>query len=115
VAKVMTFTDAAGNTYQTSYWRVVQINIDVVNRSATIILCAYRDATARRQNKAPVDTRTYFVNDAQFDDLMANSDARKFVSLAYSGVVNVVKDIPDPNKPGQFTNFFAGATDDVDQ
>jgi hypothetical protein len=115
VAKIMTYTDAAGNSYQTSYWRVVHINIDITNRSATITLYAYRDATARQQNKAHIGEKTYMVNDTQFDDLMANPVVKQFAGLAYTGVVNAIKDTPDPSKPGQFTNFFAGATDAVDQ
>lgn len=111
MAKVMAFTDAAGNTYQTSYWRVVQINVSVADRTAMVMLYGYKDAASRQAGRSPIGQKSYAVTGADFDKLFASQAAQAFAALAYTGVVNAVNDVPDPNKPGQLGNFFADATD----
>ena len=50
-----------------NYWRVVNTNLDYKNKSANIVLYGYVSQEARDSNKTNLDTRTFIVNDSDFE------------------------------------------------
>lgn len=56
-----------------SYWRVVTTNLDYNNKTGNIILYGYVSQEARDSNKLNLDTRTFFINDNDFDNYFSPS------------------------------------------
>ena len=50
----MAYEDSCGNSYDTSYWRVVQVNISAADLAARVVLYGYKDKDARDENKTPI-------------------------------------------------------------
>ena len=59
MAKQMEFTDSYGNIYPASYWRLVQINIDIADKSALILFFGYKDDVARQSKKTHFSQKLY--------------------------------------------------------
>jgi len=114
MAKAMAFQDQFGNSYESSYWRVVQINIGVADKHAHIVFYGYRDQAARAANKNSIGQKTYTVSGAEFDTLYAAHIAPggpNLFQLAYQ-VATTTKDvIVDPNDPSQNVSFFENGVD----
>lgn len=53
------YNDKFGNTHSQAYYRVTHINMDVNNSSSSVRVCVYKDATARNENKEPIEYFTY--------------------------------------------------------
>lgn len=56
-----------------SYWRVVTTNLDYNNKIGNIILYGYVNQEARDSHKTNLDTRTFVVNDTDFDNYFTPS------------------------------------------
>lgn len=67
MAKEMTFIDQYGNQHQRSYWRLVQCNISVPDKSALLVFYGYKDKAARDAAKQPVAAKQYSVMGETFD------------------------------------------------
>jgi hypothetical protein len=120
VAKVMSFEDPSGNTYQTSYWSIQFFAFDKGVRTARLLLYGYRDAAARTAGKQPIGQKEYVVAGDDFDRLFASqkqTNPKPLLRQLYEDVVNVHKDVPDPaapNDPTRNKGFFDGAQDAVE-
>lgn len=121
MAKVMAFTDPTGTDHPGCYWRIVQLNMSVADRSVSVQLYGYHTKAARKTGKRPIDgaIKTYSVTGDAFDALMAAHLApggKNIMKMAYEDVVNVTKDAPAPTAedPNAKKGFFDGAADDVD-
>lgn len=55
------------------YWKVVTTNLDYNNKIGNIILYGYVNQEARDSNKTNLDTRTFVVNDTDFDNYFTPS------------------------------------------
>jgi hypothetical protein len=56
-----------------NYWRVVNTNLDYNNKNGNIILYGYVSQEARDSNRPNLDTRTFTVNDDDFDNYFTPS------------------------------------------
>lgn len=74
-------TDERDVTYPESYWRVVNINIDVKHKSANFTFEGHKDKAARDNNKVSVSSKSYSINGDEFDkrflDCMGDSTMNK--------------------------------------
>ncbi len=95
MAKQMNYTDAAGNNYTASYWRVVLYSFSPADLTGRIVFYGYASKDARDQNKAPVGVKEYAVTQAQY--------AQYFAPTIATGATNSVQQCYD----------FADATKDV--
>jgi hypothetical protein len=59
MAKQMAHTDASGNSYTASYWRVVQVNIGIADKSASVLFYGYKDDAARQSGKVNIGQKLY--------------------------------------------------------
>lgn len=50
----MAYSDPVGNTYDASYWRVVEVHISAADLTARFVLYGYRDKDARDSSKMNV-------------------------------------------------------------
>jgi len=69
------FEDERGVKYDTSYWRITNIGINVDGRTANFTFAAYKDKTARDAKKSSIGSRGYSICGDQFDVLMLEEDA----------------------------------------
>lgn len=117
MAKSMPFTDASGNDYQASYWKVVHIHMDIAGNSGSVILYGYKSRAASKSGKAPLPgaVRQYTIT-PQMYALIAPKLLPVVGKVAYEDVVNQIKDVPAPTteNPDAMKGFFEGATDEVD-
>lgn len=119
MAKVMPFTDPYGNALEASYWKIVQVNIGVADKTGMVLLYGYVSKSARDTAKQNIGQKQYSISGAQFDALMAKHlkpGGPNLLSLAYTDVVNATDDVPAPTEkdPNAKKNFFADAEDALD-
>jgi hypothetical protein len=113
----LNYTDAAGNTLTNSYWRITYLYMSTPEHIARVVLYGYKDMASFKAGKAIIGQKEYSVSGAAFDSLMATHLAPggpNVLKLLYDDLVKITKDIPDPDNPGQFLNFFQGGTDLID-
>src|SRR4051794_11588211 len=111
MAKVMTYSDQFGNTNAASYWRIVQLNIGVADRTATAILYGYKSKAAYKAGAQPIGQKSYAISGADFDALMAKhvtNNPNNIQALAYTDVIGKINDVPapTPTDPNAKKNFF---------
>lgn len=115
MAKSMRFEDQFGNVLEQSYWRLVQCNLGIADRSAMVQFYGYRDEATRRAGKQSIGQKSYSVSGETFDKLMQEHltpGGPNIMQLAYK-IANETKDVaaPTPEDKDRKVSFFEGAED----
>lgn len=116
MAKLMPFDDQYGNHYETSYWRLVQMNIGIADRTAMATFYGYRDQASRAANKQSIGSKNYSVSGERFDQLMAEHltpGGPNIMALAYKIATETRDVVLDPKDPSKNVSFFEGAQDEL--
>lgn len=73
MAKTISFTDNCGNIYNSSYWRVTAINVDLNRKVSTFLFTGYKDQQARNDGKQaiPGGSKSYTIAGSLFDSWYA--------------------------------------------
>ena len=66
----LSYSDASGVDFLTSYWRVVTMNFDILNKTLIIIFDGYKDNAARVANKSKISSARYVINGSEFDTFL---------------------------------------------
>ncbi|MFO0821528.1 MAG: hypothetical protein U0792_00025 [Gemmataceae bacterium] len=107
----MTFTDQFGNQYEESYWRLVQCNISVPDKSTFLVFYGYKDKAARDASKQPVAAKQYSIVGELFDTYYSRHlepDGPNLAIMAY----NYAEECLDArSEDGTMHSFFENATD----
>lgn len=114
MAMKRSYEDQYGNSYTDSYWRIVQINVGVADRTANIVFYGYKDAASREANKQSIGSKSYSVSGAVFDQMMAQHLADKgpnIMALAYQYAKKTKDVVVDPQDTSKNVSFFADAID----
>lgn len=113
------FTDASGNECTEAYWQAVQVNVGRADRTCYIVFYAYKDASAKALNKAPLigAIKTYTISGDDFDDFYAKHIAPggpNLLQMVY-GYSKEKKDVDtgqkDENGEPILVSFFENATE----
>lgn len=107
----MAYTDIYGNTHAESYWRVVQVNISVPDRSALFCLYGYKDVNARNASKMHIGQKTYNVSGDNFDGYLTahfEPGGPNIAAMTYNYAASC-EDV-ETEDPEVKVSFFAGAT-----
>lgn len=114
MAKQMSYTDQAGVTAATSYWRIIRIEIDLAAKSVIYTFVGFRDSVARTAGLAPLSgaVRYYVITGTAYNQLLAQATAPNAPNLVQLGYdyAQATKDVPTAT-PGQFVGFFDSAVD----
>lgn len=114
MAKQMPYDDAYGNHYDESYWRLVQVNLGIADRTATALFYGYKDAASRLANKQSIGAKQYAVSGSAFDAIMVQyltPGGPNVMQISYQ-IATTTKDVVvDPNDPTKNVSFFDEATD----
>src|SRR5581483_12210948 len=102
------FTDAAGNAYPASHWRLHELHLLPAQRLARVTFHAFKDADAAAAGKAPVGSRVYTLRGADFDRAYTALIAGH-VTAAVEQLVLAQPELPDPKDPHRRVSFFAAA------
>jgi len=73
MAKLLPFTTPEGFTADMAYWRPVQCNLSIADKSANVVFYGYKDVQARKDGKQPLAgaVKQYSVSSDQFDKYFA--------------------------------------------
>jgi len=116
MAKAMHYIDASGNEVATSYWRIVQINLGIADRSGRVVFYGYKDQAARLSGKQPLPgaVKEYSVSGDTFDAMMAAylaGQSGNLMQACYKLAMDTKDVVVDPEDPEKNTSFFEGAED----
>lgn len=110
----MPYEDVHGNEYAESYWRVVQINISVPDRSGFFCLYGYKNQAARHANKQAIGQKTYTINGTDFDYYLTTHlepGGPNIAEMTYNYAANCLDvSTENPENPEEKISFFDGAT-----
>lgn len=113
MAKAIQYSDQFGNTYSESYWRVVQINISIVDKNSLIVFYGYKDQATRSAGKQSIGQKTYTISGDVFDTLYATHlapNGPNLMQLAYQHATSTL-DTPSLENPEELVSFFEGGED----
>jgi len=111
MAKQMAFTDQYGNQHQESYWRLVQCNISVPDKSALLVFYGYKDKAARNSAKQPVAAKQYAIMGETFDACYARHLEPGGPNMAQMAYEYAVECLDARAEDGTLHSFFESATD----
>ncbi len=77
MAFTKSFVDQCGNSYDSSYWRLVQANFGIADSSGYCTFCGYKDEDAylAGSQALPGATKAYTIKADEFTALMASPSA----------------------------------------
>lgn len=112
------YIDSRGVSYNSSYWRLIQIDVNLVTKKANFLFAGYKDQDARLAGKDVIGTKNYFINDdTKFDYYFAKHMAENLnlMQIGYMIATETVEHIGDTMEDGVLTpilkTFFEGAED----
>lgn len=114
MAKQMPYDDAFGNHYDTSYWRLVQLTINIADAVATVTFYGYKDKASREANRRSIGSKSYTLSDDSFNAMMAEhlkAGGPNIMQLAYKIATDSKDVVTDPEDPSKNKSFFDGARD----
>lgn len=126
MAKVMPHTDKTGSPHPNSYWRIIEIKINLLTGEGYFIFAGYHSKAARNSGKPPFAIKEpYEVRGDEFLDYYAKQIAgtMNLMQIGYdlamkrkepTGVIlqpNTPEN-PEPNPVQESKSFFDGAADD---
>ena len=88
MALKMIYVANDGTEHLNSYWRPVQINIGIGDKTANVVFYGYKDQAARHAGNASIGSKSYAVSGDQFEEyfssaaLLNNDPAAKSYELA---------------------------------
>ena len=105
----MPFETEAGDTYAQSYWRVVQVNIGVADKTAHVVFHGYRNVVAKNNGKRHIGEKSYSISGNKFNDYFtaAKLDEKDPMAQGYQ----LAKDTLDTGPDNDKKSFFDGALD----
>jgi hypothetical protein len=85
MAKQISYTDSRGVSYDTSYWRLVYLSVDVEAKFAAFKFLGYRDVDARLTGKDPVGSYSFSISGVEFDIYYAKHliEGKNIAEIAY--------------------------------
>ncbi len=95
----------------TTYWKIVDLNINWLTKSSHVTLCGWVDKDARLDGKQPTDQRTYdwSGDDFPFDIAVLDEEDVNGLKIAYEKIKslnnstpNIEPGVPDTITPGEF-------------
>jgi hypothetical protein len=109
----MAYNDELGNSYPSSYWRVMEIAVSLPNESARAVFLGWKDALSVGVYK-PIGQKEYNINGAAFQSYLAAylGGQTDLFALAYA-LAPQTKDVPGPpDQDGAPTSvsFFENAS-----
>lgn len=96
---------------ETTYWKIVDTNINWLTKSSHITLCGWVDKQARLDGKQPTDQRSYDWGGTEFPFEVATLDEEdvNILTVAYEKIKSlttvtpgVEPETPDTITPGEF-------------
>ena len=111
MAKEMTFTDQYGHQHQESYWRLVQVNISVPDKSALLVFYGYKDKAARDAAKQPVAAKQYAIMGETFDACYARHLEPGGPNMAQMAYQYASECLDAQGENGTLHSFFGSAKD----
>jgi hypothetical protein len=67
MAKQMAYTHPNGTEYPQSYWRIVELHVNVPDRHAEFKFYGYKDQAAREQAREPIGEKSIHIVGDDFD------------------------------------------------
>ena len=104
----MEFKDQYGNELPSSYWRLVQANVSIPDKAASLVFYGYVSKEARDAKKQPVASKQYAVMGEKFEDWYVEILTGETTNLAKS-CYDFAKDTRDVTKDNAIISFFADA------
>lgn len=105
------YTDDAGVTHTNSYWRAVDVFINIIDLAASTHIYGYKDEAAFNSKKNNIGSKFYTVTGQAFIDMMTNyqtGGGGDVFELAYQ-VAKATKDQDGPNNTK--ISFFEDSTE----
>lgn len=119
MAKILTYSDSRGVTYNASYWRLGKVEVDLARKYSNFTFYGYKDKEARNSNKEIISSKTFSVtNPTEFDTYYAQYVAGtiNLLSLGYHLANTQTFVVGSVDVDGILTpvlrTFFDGAEDD---
>ena len=114
MAKKLNYRDRYGNQQPNSYWRIVSINISLIQQEAVILFFGYKDKQAYDSGAAPLGNKEYVINGASFtafyNSHLAPGGPNLF-QLAYAHATSTKDVVTDPADATKNVSFFANGED----
>lgn len=120
MALVRPYEDLVGNTYVSSYWRVVTINIASYAQNLNVVFYGWKDAASFAAGKAPIQgaAKIYYVTGQEFLALATSSPVGdtiyEVLAITAESYAIDKKDVPTEEKDEDgnpvMVSFFEGAT-----
>lgn len=116
MAKQMSYTDDKGNFYPQAYFRPVQINMGIADKSAYVVFYGYKDAAARQAGKALCVQKIYSISNEKYADYFSPIalDTLNPIKQSYKLCIEI-KDVEsgqlDVNGKPIMKSFFEGSID----
>jgi hypothetical protein len=116
MAKLMQFSSPDKVTHDSSYWKVVQCNLNLLNKTGEIVFLGYHDKAARMELAQPVGMKQYTLNPELFDTYFSSEVQKENDKTIYTQcylLADTEKVGPAPAEGEEDTRkpFFDGATD----
>lgn len=109
MALVRPYTDAYGNDYPESYWRVGFLSVTIPDRTARTELHCYKDQAAYADGKRAIVSRGYDVSGDDFLYYMYKYQSGEVTDLFGLAYVIALETRDTPDGEGGLVSFFANA------
>lgn len=109
MALVMEFKDNYGNDLPSSYWRLVQVNVSIPDKAASLAFFGYVSKDARDKMRQPIGSKQYSILGEQFEVWYDSVLTAKNTNLTKS-CYEYAKATKDVNKNNVIASFFDDAT-----
>lgn len=120
MAKIKSYTDSRGVSYDTAYWRLTSFDVNLITKKANFTFSGYKDVNARNSGKDAIGTKNYFINDDTKFDYYFNkhiNDGLNLAQIAYLIATETLEHVGDEIIDGVLTpiqkSFFHGAEDSI--
>ena len=103
----MPYTTRDGVTHENSYWKVIEVNLNTIEKRGQVTFNGYHDEAARDDMKQPIDQKTYVVSSDIYDTYFDTKELDK-------EDVNTVKNsyvLADATLEPSGQSFFHDSTD----
>lgn len=107
MALLLNYETKSGFKCSESYWKVIETNINWLNRTAHVVLAGWVNAKAKEDGKSPMDTKSYDYTEENFpfDEQELKSEGVSTRTIAYEA-------IKAPKVEGEVDqNVFSSAVD----
>lgn len=109
----MNFTDVYGNINAASYWTIVQLNMNVPERTTLLLFYGYKDKVAWQEGAQNIGAKAYNITGSTFDYylqlLTTPNPATPTLDKVCEAYATSTKDVATSD-PAVFVSFFENAT-----